>query len=141
MQTAPPSCRAATKRAPASRSALVTVRLPLPSRPKTTSTPCAASALPIASATSTRRSVDGSPEEDRADHGDDRAEDRDAPAEAGEQRQQCGDHEHQAEETADHHQVVGALLTLAARGPRSGSALEIAHGRESWHLARKAFVS
>src|SRR5215475_1834856 len=51
MQIAPHSWRAAKKRAPASRMALVTVRLPLPIRPKTTSTPRSGSARPTASAT------------------------------------------------------------------------------------------
>ncbi len=51
MQAAPSSWRAATKRAPPSRSALVTTRLPEPSTPKTTRTPAAASAAPTASAT------------------------------------------------------------------------------------------
>src|SRR5262245_44791572 len=108
MQVAPHSWRAATNRAPASRIALVTVRLPLPSRPNTVSTPWATSAFPIASATSMRGgSADGSPEQERADHGEDRGEDRDAPAEAGEQRQQRRDDEREAEDTARHHQVVG----------------------------------
>src|SRR3954464_8422471 len=117
MQTAPPSWRAATKRAPASRSALVTVRFPLPSRPKTTSTPCAARARPIASATSTRRSADGSPEHHCAQHGEDGGEDRDAPAEAREEREQRSDHEHEAEDAAGEYEVVGALLAPAARRP------------------------
>ena len=38
---APPSCRAATNRAPAATRALVTWKLPLPTTPKTWSTPCA----------------------------------------------------------------------------------------------------
>src|SRR5919197_4034957 len=105
MQIAPPSWRAATKRAPASRIALVTVRLPLPSRPNTVSTPWATSALPIASATSTRAgSADGSPEHDRAEHGEDGGQDRDAPAEAREDREQRGDHEHDAEDASREHQ-------------------------------------
>ena len=52
MHIAPVSWRADQKRAPASRSALVKARLPLPSRPNTASTPSAGSARPTASATS-----------------------------------------------------------------------------------------
>src|SRR5919204_1358386 len=59
MQIAPPSWRAAKKRAPASRIALVTARLPLPMRPKTTSTPSSGSARPTASATSILQSSCG----------------------------------------------------------------------------------
>ncbi len=43
MQTAPCSWRAATNVAPSAHSALVTTKLPLPTTPKTVSTPCAAS--------------------------------------------------------------------------------------------------
>ena len=46
MLAAPPSWAAATNRAPAATSALVTWKLPLPTTPKTWSTPCAASARP-----------------------------------------------------------------------------------------------
>src|SRR6266540_3276432 len=52
MVAAPHSCRAATKRAPPAARALVTWKLPLPTTPKTVSTPRPASALPTASATS-----------------------------------------------------------------------------------------
>src|ERR1044072_4234521 len=142
MQVAPHSCRAETKRAPASRIAFVTVRLPLPSSPKTVSTPWATSALPIASATSMRAgSADGPPEHDRADHGEDRGEDRDAPAEAGEQRQQRRDDEHEAEEAARHHQVVAALLALAPGGRGAGSPLEIAHAPRSCQARLSRAVS
>src|SRR3954453_3564825 len=137
MQVAPHSSRAATKRAPASRMALVTVRLPLPSRPKTVSTPSATSALPIASATSTRRSsADGSAEQQDADHGQDGREDRDPPAEAREQREQARDHGHEAEDAARHHEVVRTLLAPAAGRAGSGSALEITHGTD--HAKRSA---
>src|ERR1044071_8026164 len=120
MQVAPHSCRAATNRATAYRIALVTVRLPLPSSPNTVSTPWATRALPIASATSMRpRSADGPAEHDRAEHGEDRGEDGDAPAEAREQRQQRRDHEHEAEEAARDHQVVGALLGRKRTHPNS----------------------
>src|ERR671931_1041138 len=120
MQTAPHSWRAETKRAPASRIALVTVRLPLPSRPKTVSTPSATSALPIASATRTRlRSAHGPAEEQHADHGQHGGEDRDPPSEAREQREQPGDHRDEPEDAAGHHEGVRALLALAARWPRS----------------------
>src|SRR4051812_13057850 len=137
MQIAPPSWRAAKKRAPASRIALVTVRLPLPSSPKTVSTPSATSALPIASATSmARRSADGPAEQQGADHGQDGREDRDPPAEAREQREQAGDHGHEAEDAARQHEIERALLAGAARGAGSGSALEIAHGTD--HAKRSA---
>src|SRR5215208_1568170 len=49
--TAPPSCRAESNAAPAACNALVTAKLPLPTRPKNTSTPRSASARPIASET------------------------------------------------------------------------------------------
>ncbi len=51
MVTAPPSCRAAVKVAPASTSALVTWKLPEPTTPNTCSTPAPASAPPTACAT------------------------------------------------------------------------------------------
>jgi hypothetical protein len=54
MQIAPFSCRAATNGTPASRSALVTSRLPLPITPKQAATPSAASARPTASETRMR---------------------------------------------------------------------------------------
>src|SRR3954453_23373291 len=137
MQIAPPSCRAAKKRAPASRIALVTVRLPLPSSPKTVSTPSATSALPIASATSTaRRSADGPAEQQRADEAQYRREDRDPPAKAREQREQAGDDGHEAEDAARHHEVVRTLLAPAAGRAGSGSALEITHGTD--HAKRSA---
>src|SRR4051794_41652609 len=55
MQTAPVSCRADTKRPPAATIALVTARLPLPMRPKTTSPPRRCTVRPIASETSIGR--------------------------------------------------------------------------------------
>src|SRR5947209_6290920 len=58
MTAAPPSCRAATNRTPAAVSALVTWKLPLPTRPKARSTPSPARTRPTASATRT-----GSPDE------------------------------------------------------------------------------
>src|SRR2546421_2403493 len=51
MTAAPPSCRAATNRTPAAVSALVTWKLPLPTRPKARSAPRSASTRPTASAT------------------------------------------------------------------------------------------
>src|SRR5688572_22839759 len=53
MMAAPASCRVATNRAPAPTSALVTWKLPLPTTPKTWSSPRRASSRPIASATRT----------------------------------------------------------------------------------------
>src|SRR5215471_13317262 len=53
MTAAPPSCRAATNGTPAAVSALVTWKLPLPTRPKTRSTPSPARTRPTASATRT----------------------------------------------------------------------------------------
>jgi hypothetical protein len=52
MLAAPPSCAAGTNRAPAATSAFVTWKLPLPTTPKTWSTPCSRRALPAAVATS-----------------------------------------------------------------------------------------
>ena len=49
MLTAAPSCRAACSRAPRAVSATVTAKLPLPTRPKTVSTPSACSAAATAS--------------------------------------------------------------------------------------------
>src|ERR671915_1334397 len=105
MQIAPPSWRAEWNGTPASRSALVAIRLPLPSRPKTASTPSEASALPTASATCTAL-PDGPPEEHRADHGEDRREDRDRPAERREEREQARDHGDEAERPTREHEVV-----------------------------------
>src|SRR4051794_23787092 len=53
MVAAPPSWAAATNRAPPATRALVTWKFPLPTTPKTISTPCAARLSPTASATST----------------------------------------------------------------------------------------
>src|SRR2546423_1748246 len=53
MVIAAPSCRAATKDAPAATSAFVTAKLPLPIRPETCRTPSSASVSPTASATRT----------------------------------------------------------------------------------------
>src|SRR5918997_6109785 len=53
MVIAPPSCRDATKPAPAATSALLTAKLPLPIRPKTWRTPRPARVSPTACATST----------------------------------------------------------------------------------------
>src|SRR5437762_2973144 len=53
MVAAPPSWALATNRAPPATRALVTWKFPLPTTPKTTSTPCAARLSPTASATST----------------------------------------------------------------------------------------
>jgi hypothetical protein len=53
MDVAPPSWRASTTAAPASRRALVRVRFPLPISPKTRSTPSSPSARPTARATFT----------------------------------------------------------------------------------------
>src|ERR671914_2463726 len=113
MQIAPPSWRAEWNGTPASRSALVAVRLPLPRRPKTASTPSAASALPTASATCTAL-PDGPPEEHRADHGEDRREDRNRPAERREDREQGRDDKHEPQRPAREREVVRALLALAA---------------------------
>src|SRR6059058_1442716 len=54
MTAAPPSCRAATNRTPAAVSALVTWKLPLPTRPKARSAPSPARTRPTASATRIR---------------------------------------------------------------------------------------
>src|SRR3954449_5188700 len=55
MVAAPPSCRAATYRAPAATIALVTAKLPDPTTPKTCETPHRTSAAPTASATFMKR--------------------------------------------------------------------------------------
>src|SRR5438094_10519907 len=49
--TAPPSCRDAMNAAPAATRELVTTKLPLPTRPKTSRTPRLASTAPTVSAT------------------------------------------------------------------------------------------
>src|SRR4051794_10566893 len=56
MVTAPPSCRAATKPAPAPISALVTWKLPEPTTPKTWRTPSPARTSPTAAAPRISRS-------------------------------------------------------------------------------------
>ena len=65
---APPSCRAATNRAPAATIALVTWKFPEPTTPKTWSIPAATSARPTASATVAASSgtVSARPEPPRA---------------------------------------------------------------------------
>src|SRR5918998_1028046 len=142
MQTAPFSWRAATNRAPASRSAFVTVRLPLPSRPNAASTPRPASALPTASATSMARR--SGPEraaqqhhaDDRKHEGDDRDEE---PDHVDEREHEADDRDH-AERPAREHQAVGALLALAAAGPGSGPGLEIAHAPDHANVLTQTFT-
>src|SRR5919197_2914719 len=84
MVAAPHSCLVATKRAPPAISALVTWKLPLPTTPKTVSTPSEARALPTASATSI---LGGLPGKSALDQG----EDGGGAAGAGHDRQRSGD--------------------------------------------------
>src|SRR5262245_4976224 len=119
MQIAPFSSRAATNRAPASRSALVTVRLPLPSSPNTASTPSPASALPTASATriARRSGPERAAQQQHAHHREHGGDDREPRPDRADDREDHADHRDEAERSACEHQAVGALLALAAAGP------------------------
>src|SRR5579875_3936191 len=99
MVAAPPSCRAATYRAPPAIIALVRRKLPLPTTPKTWSAPRPASARPTASATVTARSAPGSavtarPPQDPRSSLDQRQDPRRAARSAADR--QRGGHQHRA---------------------------------------------